>query len=294
MGEWWALGPETRRVELGDGAMLYDASRAGNLSPEWFDPVYWAGLGAIEGEARGRGTTLFVRAPKGQFALRHYRRGGLVAKLVRDAYLWTGEWRTRPFHEWCLTYHLRRHGLPVPAPVAARYRRRGALCTGDLITERIEGARALSGCVAESSLSFTDWIAVGRCIRRFHDFGACHADLNAHNILFDDAGAVWVIDFDRGALRARGLWRDANLVRLRRSLLKISDRLPPGHFTETDWQSLLAGYRAAPLEPPMRPAPAADTAGAASADAGLGTDTTPGLDPGTDPASGTGARPDAT
>ena len=245
MGEWWALGPETRRVELGGGAMLYDASRAGNLTPEWFDPTYWAGLGAIEGEARGRGTTLFVRAPPRRLALRHYRRGGLVAKLVRDAYLWTGEWRTRPFHEWCLTYHLRRHGLPVPAPVAACYRRRGALYTGDLITERIEGAHALSGRVGESSLSLADWVAVGRCIRRFHEFGACHADLNAHNVLFDVQGTVWLIDFDRGSFRSPGLWRDANLVRLRRSLLKVTDPLPAGRFTDTDWQSLLAGYAAA-------------------------------------------------
>jgi 3-deoxy-D-manno-octulosonic acid kinase len=274
MGEGWALGPETRRVELGGGAMLYDASRAGNLSPEWFDPVYWAGLDAIEGEARGRGTTLFVRAPQRQLALRHYRRGGLVAKLVRDAYVWLGESRTRPFHEWCLTYHLRRHGLPVPAPVAARYQRRGAFYTGDLITERIDGARALSARLAESSLSFADWIAVGRCLRRFHDFGACHADLNAHNILFDAAATVWVIDFDRGALRAHGLWRDSNLVRLRRSLLKVADRLPPGQFTETDWQSLLAGYWAAPVEPP---APAESGAGPGPGP-DVGTDTLTGLD----------------
>jgi hypothetical protein len=124
-------------------------------------------------------------------------------------------------------------------------------------------------------MPLADWIAVGRCLRRFHDFGACHADLNAHNILFDRAGAVWLIDFDRGALRERGLWRDANLVRLRRSLLKVSDPLPPGHFTETDWQSLLAGYAAAPLEPPPRllATPPADS----EADSDLGSGTLPRL-----------------
>jgi 3-deoxy-D-manno-octulosonic acid kinase len=289
MGEWWALGPEARRVQCGGGAMLYDASRAGNFSAEWFDPVYWAGLDAIEGEARGRGTTLFVRAPQRRLALRHYRRGGLVGKLVRDAYLWLGERRTRPFREWYLTYHLRRHGLPVPAPVAARYRRSGATYTGDLITERIDGARSLAARLAEGSVPLADWVAVGRCLRRFHEFGAFHADLNAHNILFDAADKVWVLDFDRGRLRERGLWRDANLVRLRRSLLKISDPLPPGHFTETDWQSLLAGYAATPLEPPPRllpPTPTPANAGGATAapeeiapGAGSGTadETIPGL-----------------
>jgi 3-deoxy-D-manno-octulosonic acid kinase len=251
MGEEWALGAGAKRVQLDGGAMLYDASRAGNFAPEWFDPVHWAARGAIEGEARGRGTTVFVRAGELRLALRHYRRGGLVGRLVRDAYLWLGERRTRPFAEWRLTHHLHRHGLPVPAPVAARYRRRGATYTGDLLTERIDAARSLAQRLADSGVPLADWIAVGRCIRRFHDFGLCHADLNAHNVLFDGGGAVWLIDFDRGRLRGAGLWRDANLVRLRRSLLKVSDPLPPGHFTETDWQSLLAGY----ASPATAPAP---------------------------------------
>jgi 3-deoxy-D-manno-octulosonic acid kinase len=66
----------------------------------------------------------------------------------------------------------------------------------------------------------------------------------------NEAGEVLLIDLDRGRLRNPGLWCDSNLVRLRRSLLKISDVLPPGHFGETDWNSLLAGYaRAAPVAP---------------------------------------------
>jgi 3-deoxy-D-manno-octulosonic acid kinase len=114
--------------------------------------------------------------------------------------------------------------------------------TGDLLTERIDGARSLAQRVVGDGLPISDWIAVGRCIRRFHDFGLCHADLNAHNVLFDGLGAVHLIDFDRGRLRPRGLWCDSNLVRLRRSLLKVTDPLPGSHFSETDWQSLLAGY----------------------------------------------------
>jgi hypothetical protein len=52
-----------------------------------------------------------------------------------------------------------------------------------------------------------------------------------------------MIDFDRGRLRERGLWCDANLVRLRRSILKVSDTLPRGGFAEQDWSRLLLGYR---------------------------------------------------
>jgi hypothetical protein len=44
-------------------------------------------------------------------------------------------------------------------------------------------------------------------------------------------------------LRKPGLWCDANLVRLRRSLEKVTYGLPPERFTEADWHGLLDGYR---------------------------------------------------
>ena len=56
-------------------------------------------------------------------------------------------------------------------------------------------------------------------------------------------GVVHLIDFDRGSLRKPGLWCDANLVRLRRSLEKITYGLPPEHFSEEDWHGLLDGYQ---------------------------------------------------
>ncbi|HKZ73447.1 MAG TPA: 3-deoxy-D-manno-octulosonic acid kinase, partial [Steroidobacteraceae bacterium] len=168
---------------------------------------------------------------------------GLVAKLSRDRYVWRGEAATRPFGEWYLMYHLHRAGLPVPAPIAARYVRRGPTYSGDLITEQIVDAESLAQRLGVRSLSILDWIAVGRCIRRFHDLGVCHADLNAHNVLFARDGAVYLVDFDRSRLRKPGLWRDANLVRLRRSLEKVTWGLPPARITEADWHGLLDGYR---------------------------------------------------
>jgi serine/threonine protein kinase len=87
------------------------------------------------------------------------------------------------------------------------------------------------------------WITIGRCIRAFHDLGVCHADLNAHNIMLVGDDSVYLIDFDRGRLRRPGLWCDGNLVRLRRSLEKITYKMPPEHFSEADWHGLLDGYR---------------------------------------------------
>lgn len=225
------------------GAMLYDTSRASNLRPEWFDPVYWRKRGDVVGEAPGRGTTLFVREQSHELALRHYHRGGLVARFAGDRYLWRNETTTRPFAEWYLSYHLARAGLPVAAPIAARYSREGLLYRGDFITERLRDTTSLAASLELAPLPLITWIAIGRCIRRFHELGVCHADLNAHNILLGTEDTVHLIDFDRGSLRKPGLWCDGNLVRLRRSLDKIADGLPAGRFSDEDWHSLLAGYR---------------------------------------------------
>jgi 3-deoxy-D-manno-octulosonic acid kinase len=231
------------------GAMLYDASRAGNLSTEAFDPVLLARRGQIVGEARGRGTAWFLFVQNRSWVLRHYRRGGLVSRLLRDQYLWQGEETTRPFAEWQLTYHLHRAGLPVPAPIAARYRKLGFSYRGDIITERLPDVGSLAQALAGGPLSLLTWIAIGRCLRRFHELGVCHADLNAHNILIGNdvpADRVFLIDFDRGSLRKPGFWKDDNLVRLRRSLEKISWGLPRERFTEDDWHGLLDGYQQPP------------------------------------------------
>ncbi|MBV6415609.1 MAG: 3-deoxy-D-manno-octulosonic acid kinase [Steroidobacteraceae bacterium] len=263
MARTWTSGSEVKRAAIAGGVMLYDASRVGNLRADWFDPVFWRKRNAVTGEAAGRGATLFFAENGHEYALRHYRRGGLIARVIADRYLWRGEGATRPFAEWHLTYHLAHAGLPVAPPVAARFVRHGLLYRGDLITERLHGTKSLAATLELGSVPILTWVEIGRNLRRFHDLGVCHADLNAHNILLGAEGAVHVIDFDRATLRRPGLWRDANLVRLRRSLDKVTDVLPPGRATEADWHSLLAGYR----EGPPAAAPPAATGSAPDAEA---------------------------
>lgn len=245
MSAGWPLGSEVRRRVLTGGAMLYDSSRAGNLTPSWFDPEYWLSRGELEGVAHGRGDAHMIYTAGQRYVLRHYRRGGLIAHLSADRYLWRRESLTRPFAEWQLIYQLRRAGLPVPPPVGARYRRSGLTYSGELITERMVDAESLSARLAQAMVPMLQWIGIGNCIRRFHDRGVFHADLNAHNILLGEGEAVYLIDFDRGRLRKPGLWCDANLVRLRRSLEKMTFALPAERFTEDDWHGLLDGYRVA-------------------------------------------------
>jgi len=251
----WPLGSEVKHSALAGGAMLYDASRAINLAPSWFDPNHWQSRGELEGTAKGRGATHYVKTNGKSLVLRHYRRGGLIAHLSEDRYIWRGESNTRPFAEWQLTYRLHRAGLPVPAPVAARYIHDGFTYTGDLITERLPTVGSLAECLCKGALSILTWILVGRCVRRFHDLGVCHADLNAHNVLLSEE-AVYLIDFDRCQLRKEGLWRDDNLVRLRRSLEKVTYSLPRDRFAEADWHGLLDGYRQSSGDQPLSGQPA--------------------------------------
>jgi len=236
------VGAEVSEAAFDGGRMLYDTQRTSNFSADFFEPEYWRKHDSIEGTARGRGTTWFIRTGDSSFVLRHYRRGGLMAKVTKDRFLWSGEGETRAFAEWYLTYHLHRAGLPVPTPIAARYQRKGMFYRADLITQRIENSEPLADRLLRGPLPFTQWIAVGRVIRRFHDAGVCHADLNAHNILLT-AEQVYLIDFDRGELRKRGWWADTTLTRLYRSLEKVTLLAAPDSFTFEDWHSLLAGYR---------------------------------------------------
>jgi 3-deoxy-D-manno-octulosonic acid kinase len=89
-------------------------------------------------------------------------------------------------------------------------------------------------------------LRVGETLARFHCVGLHHADLNAHNLLLNGQGQWFLIDFDRASFREPGLWRDANLVRLRRSILKVCDSLNRD-FEESCWMSMLEGYRGGAL-----------------------------------------------
>ncbi|HET7395680.1 MAG TPA: 3-deoxy-D-manno-octulosonic acid kinase, partial [Gammaproteobacteria bacterium] len=134
-----------------------------------------------------------------------------------------------------------KEGFPVPQPVAAHVVRHGLWYRGDLITRLIPATRSLATALGESSIESLPWRAIGTCIRRFHDAGVYHADLNAHNILLDSRAKVYLLDFDRGERRAPGvLWQEANLGRLLRSLRKF---IAQSVIESTAWNSLLSGYQ---------------------------------------------------
>jgi 3-deoxy-D-manno-octulosonic acid kinase len=242
------MGIKTRRIATATGAMLADPNSLGNAGEHaqesLFDPEYWRARDELSAVSGGRGSAWFIASGENHWVLRHFRRGGFIARWSRDRYVWAGEERVRAFAEWRLLELLTERCLPVPKPVAARYERAGLWYRCDLITQRIDDARPLSALLAQA-LPETQWRAVGAAIAQLHRAGVDHADLNAHNVLIDGKGRVTVIDFDRGRIRTRGVWDKRNLQRLRRSLDKISREWPAGRYSARTWAWLLAGYDAA-------------------------------------------------
>lgn len=218
-----------------ENLILYDADSLSGavgshqIQPALFTASYWQQLGRITGEALGRGNSLFIQPEPDshqEWVIRHYLRGGLIAKLSRNQYLWTGRERTRAFAEMRLNAHLFELGLPVPRPIAAWVSRHGFTYEAALITQRIPGARALADCLNDQQISKNTLrillTSVGRMIRRFHDHHLDHVDLNARNILIDPQHRPWLIDLDRCRLRQPGMWQNANLDRIERSLHKFN------------------------------------------------------------------------
>ncbi|QWT22313.1 3-deoxy-D-manno-octulosonic acid kinase [Bacillus sp. NP157] len=233
---------DQRVTEAAGGTILFDAARATQVDADWFSPEAWAGRGRLRSQAGGRGGVAIIETPAGEAVLRHYRRGGMVAALFGDRYLFTGNARTRSTREFLLLAELARRGLPVPPPLAARHVREGLRYRADLITLRIPDARTLAECVADGGFNEALAQRVGTLVARFHREGVRHADLNAHNILVNGDG-LYMIDFDRGRLRRPRIgWRRGNLARLKRSLVKVGAREGGDIFDEVLWPALARAY----------------------------------------------------
>lgn len=249
---------EWRLQRRGADYLIFDEALGQAPEPWMFEGGSLRQRGYVTGEGEGgRGQVLFCDPPipgyGGEWALRHYLRGGSIARVLGDRYLWTGLKRSRPWREFMLTRTMRDEGLSVPRPVAARVTRSGLYSRADLITQRVPDARSLHQRLREGSVAASDWCRVGAGIRRFHDAGYCHADLNSRNILIDVCDRVWLIDWDRGCWRPQGPWVRRNLDRLRRDLEKRRRLHGDWPYSDSDFERLLKGYEASCSEPPGEP-----------------------------------------
>lgn len=218
---------------------------------DWMVPLLrqagsdWAGY-ATRALTGGRGGAIVVQAQRHEVAVRSCRRGGLRAWVLPDTYV---GWAPRPFREVRATEALRQRGAPVVEVYGAAVRWLAPGCyKGWVATRYIPEARTFwewactAPCAAERVATVR---RVGQAIRRLHDCGGRHPDLNLNNILICPAlesSMVRFIDFDRSF--ASGLrWRtpQADLTRLRRSAGKLD---PEAKFvTPADLERLEAAYR---------------------------------------------------
>jgi len=217
-----------------------------NIESQWFEPEFWKRQEKIVGESKGRFTTWFIspslQNKQKDWVLRHYYRGGLVAKLSKDKFIYNGLEKTRPYKELSLLIDMEAMNLPVPVCVGARVIRSGLTYSADLLMEKID-AKDLVEILSRHPIKQNLWQTIGEVISRFHQQGIFHSDLNTHNIMIDADDKVWIIDFDRCEKRTiSSSWQQQNLQRLSRSFVKESAIINDFHFDQQCWQWLLDGY----------------------------------------------------
>lgn len=203
----------------------------------------WAESHAERWVYKGRGPVYSAPLPGGpRIVVRHARRGGVLAPLLRDLYLPP----TPAPAELLISALLQQVGVPTPPLLAfATYRAAGILRRVDIATVEVEG-RDLASELAATDVHERRELAspVATLLGRLTDAGAWHQDLNAKNILIATKGdgerVAVVLDVDRVTFTPGGdpHVREANLARLKRSIDKARGR-GDATFSEDDWSFLV-------------------------------------------------------
>ena len=203
----------------------------------------------------GRGalkTIVLVGKGNERIVIRHYHRGGKIQKLTSDLY-WGA---SRPLRELWIGYQATIKGIPTAEILAVRHNQIfWRFHRGDLVTKEIENGkdlatylRSLSQPLAlEKILQKRKVIeVVGKLIRKMHDGGIFHGDLNLKNIVIqiNDSQRIkgYILDFDKSFIKpnlSKNL-RIRNLLRLNRSVEKFKAAGLP--ITRTDVLRFLISY----------------------------------------------------
>jgi 3-deoxy-D-manno-octulosonic acid kinase len=195
----------------------------------------------------GRGATYRIHTPNGDWVVRRYRRGGMVARLLRDRYLRTGQGRA--LRELSCSVSARSRGIPTPAVTAVAVYAAGAFQRGDIATEYVPDSADLAQLGFGDDARSADekragFEAAGRLVNQLGRLGLQHPDLNLKNVVIGYGGGepkAWVLDLDRCKLSAKA---DAAAMwsRLQRSLAKW-ERASGRPLDPSLRTALEAGYR---------------------------------------------------
>ena len=189
--------------------------RAGLLDPGRWEEMLRGGDGP------GRSGTARLNLPQGpRVVLKRMSRGGWVGPLWRDRF----PGASRLLANLTLPLEAARRGIPTASPVALLLLRAPpGLYRAWLAVEEIFGAQDLLGRIAGTPpLGTSEMGAVLSFVRRMHDAGLEHRDLNLGNLLVRErtpgAWEVFIVDLDRAILRDGPLPARARRVAVRRLL----------------------------------------------------------------------------
>jgi 3-deoxy-D-manno-octulosonic acid kinase len=196
---------------------------------------------------RGRGAAPSVSAgPELSLVLRRYRHGGLLGGLLGPLYLGP----QRALAELAVTAAAERSGAPVPHVLClVVWRVAGPLWSALIGTQEIAAGRDLAATLADlhgSRERVQLARAVGAALRRLHDAGVDHRDLQLRNVLVAGGSLerIVVVDLDRarmlGGIPLASRARARNLGRLVRSAVKLG--APLSGSGRRELAALLAAY----------------------------------------------------
>ena len=195
----------------------------------------------------GRRAHLSVAIENGErMIVRHYSHGGLLGFATRDFYCLG----SRSFRELALTEEIRASGIPTVCSIGAIHQRlllffyRAYFLTREISEAKnfIEYLSETGRSAQGEQLSRKRGILrdAGHTLRKFHDAGFFHADLQLKNLMVADA-KTYLIDFDRSYRKQPLSQKERlnNLLRLNRSADKWKQKGLP--ITRTDrWRFFLA------------------------------------------------------
>jgi len=183
---------------------------------------------------QGRASAYVMDAPDGPWVVRHYVRGGAVARILTDRYLRIGP--RRPLAELRISALARSRGIETPAVAAVAIYNDGFFYRGDIATDLVPDAADLAEIAAgpdrlEESQRLLAWQAAGRLVRSVGDAGLIHADLNVRNILVGWRAGLphaHLLDLDRCRIvrRVRAGELRAMVRRFERSARKLEKKVP--------------------------------------------------------------------
>ncbi len=242
------MARELERVIVRDKHVTYivnpaffkeDDMKAETLA-DYFDIEKYQLAGKVIHEYSGRGKAyLLSDMYKNRILLRHYWRGGMMFKLLKDKFFAYFDTAKRSDLEFSLLQTMRKMGLSVPKPIAARYVKKGMFITNDIILQEIPGAKTLLKILTERTLSNEEFAKIGDAVGKMMLAGIYHTDLNISNILIDGANNVWLIDFDKCFLKNINQKLYAKMVdRLARSFEKELENTPELHWSKSDFDKL--------------------------------------------------------